>query len=229
MKKRINKYIAERGYASRREADKLIEEGKVYINKDKARLGDLVDDTDNITIAGRKTEDIKKHIYILLNKPVGFITTTDTTKKDNVINLVKHKERLFPVGRLDVRSSGLLLLTNDGDLTNKLIHPRYEHEKEYEVVVHKPLEERALKALASGVRLKDGVTLPAIVKQINAKKFSIILKEGRNRQIRRMCQALKYEVVYLTRTRMSSLKLGPLKKGEWRYLTAEEIKDLKNI
>lgn len=228
MPTRINKYLAEQGYCSRREADRLIAAGQVYLNDKPAKLGDVVDDGDTVRVFGRKKAKAPKQIYLLLNKPVGVITTTDRRKPDNVIDYVDFPERVFPVGRLDVKSSGLLLLTNDGTLANRLMHPRYEHEKEYVVTVDHPIGKLDIGRMQSGVNLDDGRTLPAKVRQLGPSKFAIILREGRNRQIRRMCETLGYEVKKLMRTRVANVKI-PMNfpPGKWRHLTEKEVRDLK--
>ena len=227
---RINKYIAEQGYCSRREADRLIEAGKVFINDKKAELGDRVAHGDSVRVEGRDKKTEPPKVYILLNKPVGLIVTTDTTKKDNVINYIDYPERIFPVGRLDVKSEGLLLLTNDGTLANRIMHPRYEHDKEYVIEVDRPMPRSDINKLQHGIELEDGVTAPAQVRQMEPTKFAIILKEGRNRQIRRMVEALDYEVVKLKRTRILTLKLvGSFPAGKWRQLTEKEVRDLKKM
>lgn len=225
---RLNKYLADHGYCSRREADRLIKARKVKVNGQIAELGERVDENkDHIEVEGRQQKDIPKPVYILLNKPVGIITTTDTRKPDNVISLINQKERLFPIGRLDVKTSGLLLLTNDGQLANRLTHPRFEHEKEYEVRVDKPISDKDLKHLEKGVQLADGMTAPARTKRLSENTFLLTLREGRNRQVRRMCDALHYETQRLKRIRMSSITLGPLKVGKFRHLTKEEVCTLK--
>lgn len=234
---RINKYLSDQGFCSRREADRLIASGKVRINGRVAKLGDQVEAKDEIVVIGHaKTDERPERVYILLHKPVGYITTTDRKAKDNVLDLVPSKARLFPVGRLDVASSGLLLLTNDGELANKLTHPRYEHEKEYEVRVEEPLgrsptgesiTDAELDKLARGVTLDDGPTLPAKIKRLATDRFTITIREGRNRQVRRMCAAIGHEVRTLKRIRLGSLELGELASGKWRELTAKEIKALR--
>ena len=164
----------------------------------------------------------------MLNKPAGVIVTTDQSKKDNVIDFINIQERVFPVGRLDVKSEGLLLLTNDGVLANRLMHPKYEHEKEYVVLVDRPLDMKDIKRLQTGVDLDDGITLPAKVRKMDDNRFAIILREGRNRQIRRMCEALGYRVEALTRTRILTLRMpSTYPVGNWRSLTESEIRELK--
>jgi 23S rRNA pseudouridine2604 synthase len=230
MKTRLNKLIADSGYCSRRQADRLISDGQVTINGRKAKLGETATDTDVVEINGQRIDSpAKKHTYLMLNKPVGFISTTDESKKDNVISFVGHDKRLFPVGRLDVASSGLLLLTDDGEMANRLSHPRYGHEKEYFVRTDQAIEEDQLKQLATGVFLDDGKTKPTIIEQTGKKDFVIILKEGRNRQVRRMCEAVGLETRGLKRIRTASLKLGSLKEGDVRNLTKSEVKTLRKI
>lgn len=225
---RINKYISQNGYCSRREADRLIEAGQVFINGKRAKLGDKVSDNDEIRVLGRAQKKQIKKIYIMLNKPVGVIVTTDRRKKDNVIDFIDLREYIFPVGRLDVESEGLLILTNDGTLTNRLTHPRYEHEKEYVVEVDHQIQMKDIKHLQNGVRLEDGMTLPAKVRQMDSHRFAIVLREGRNRQIRRMCEALDYRILSLKRTRILTLKMqSTYPSGKWRFLTESEVRDLK--
>lgn len=225
---RINKHLSENGYCSRREADRLIEAGRVFINGKKAKLGDQVTEKDTVRVEGRDKKRPPKKIYLLLNKPVGIIVTTDHRKKDNVIDFIGLNERVFPVGRLDVKSEGLLILTNDGVLANHLTHPRYEHEKEYVVEVDRALNIKDINKWQTGIQLEDGMTLPAKVRKMDRTRFAIILREGRNRQIRRMCEALGYNVVTLTRTRVLTLKM-PMSYpvGNWRYLTQSEVRAIK--
>jgi 23S rRNA pseudouridine2604 synthase len=164
----------------------------------------------------------------MLNKPVGMIVTTDETKRDNVISHIDCPERIFPVGRLDVKSEGLLLLTNDGVLANRIMHPRYDHDKEYVVKIDKDMPRKEIKVMQNGIKLEDGITLPAKVRQIDPRKFAIILTEGRNRQIRRMCEALGYNVTELKRTRIITLKMPTTyPSGNWRHLTESEVLTLK--
>ncbi len=227
---RINKYLSTHGYCSRREADRLIEKGKVFINDELATLGSKVNPGDDVRVEGRDRKKPPKKIYLLVNKPSGVIVTTDTRKKDNIIDLLDYPERIFPVGRLDVKTEGLLLLTNDGILSNRLMHPRYEHEKEYVVRVDRPIEKIDIGRWQNGVVLDDGRTLPSKVRQLGPYKFAIILREGRNRQIRRMCEALGYDVITLQRTRVGTLKI-PMSYpvGNWRHLTESEVRQLKKL
>lgn len=229
MQTRLNKFLAENGYCSRREADRLIEAGRVFVNGQQATLGVKVSQKDEIRVEGRDKRKPPEKIYLLLNKPRGIIVTTDRRKKNNVRDFVGCPERVFPVGRLDVQSEGLLILTNDDTLSHRLMHPRYEHEKEYVVEVDRSLDLQDIGALQHGILLEDGMTLPAKVRKLDTHRFAIILREGRNRQIRRMCSALGAEVVSLKRTRLLTLKM-PLSfpSGAWRHLSASEVRELKN-
>ncbi|MEA3225947.1 MAG: pseudouridine synthase [Planctomycetota bacterium] len=227
MPTRLNKFLAQRGYCSRRAADRLIEAGEVRINDRVAVLGDTVEPDDEVIVAGQVYLEQPEPIHIMLNKPVGFITTTDQNKPDNVISLVGLKERVFPVGRLDVESSGLLILTNDGELAERMTHPRYGHEKEYLVKIADEISEDGLTKLRQGVRLDGKRTLRARVKRVSPNRFSISIKEGRNRQIRRMCETIGCHVLALKRVRVHTLKLGRLSVGSWRPMTKEEIENLR--
>ncbi len=227
MATRINKFLSQRGYCSRREADKLIESGKVRINGRRARLGDSVERDDEVVIIGKEYLEKPDSVYIMLNKPIGVITTTDRSKQDNVIGFLGLKDRVFPVGRLDVESSGLLILTNDGALAQRLTHPKYGHEKEYEVKVAGEVTEDQLNKLRKGVRVGGKRTLPARIRRVGPNRFGIVIRQGRNRQIRKMCAAVGLHVLALKRTRVHTLKLGRLRIGQWRPLTREEIAQLK--
>jgi len=225
---RINKYLAESGYCSRREADRLIKAGQVFINDVPAKLGDRVGEDDKVNVEGRSKPQHNPPVYILFHKPVGVITTSDRSKENNIFDYIDFPKRIFPVGRLDVASSGLLLLTNDGPLANRLMHPRYEHEKEYVVTIDRPLEKLDLGKLQNGVKLDNGEkTLPAKVRKMKPNKFAIILKEGKNRQIRRMCTALGYEVTSLMRTRVLTLIMENVPVGKWRHLTQTEVRQMR--
>jgi len=227
----LNKFISSTGFCSRREADEYIEWELVTINGKLAKKGSRVKDGDEVKVDGRriKTKPHKKHIYILLNKPRGIVATTDTREPKNIINYIGHKERLFPVGRLDKMSEGLILLTNDGDIVNKILRAGNQHEKEYHVVVDKPLREDALDRMRKGVRILGQKTLPCKIEQIDNFAFKITLIQGLNRQIRRMCEQVGYEVRKLNRTRIMNIKTGKLKNGEWRYLTEEEVVQLLKL
>lgn len=227
---RLQKYLSQAGIASRRQSERLIVEGRVKINgKIKNTLGSTVDpQKDKVEIFGKIVRP-EKFVYIMLNKPVGVLSTCkkDKEKGHTILDLVKSEERLYPVGRLDKNSSGLLLLTNDGDLALKLTHPRYEHEKEYEVKIDKNLSKEDLKKLSQGIIIEGKKTLPAKIRKISSKKFKMILREGRKRQIRKMCDALGYQIKNLQRIRMGNLNLGELSVGQWRKLSNKEIDKLK--
>lgn len=224
---RINKYIGETGFCSRREADKIIEEGRVTINGELAHLGSKVEAGDKVCIDGKPIGKKRKHIYIALNKPVGITCTTERHIKGNIIDFVNHPERIFHIGRLDKDSQGLILLTNDGDIVNKILRAENNNEKEYIVTVNKPITSQFIDGMSKGVRILGTVTKPCKVTPINDRTFRIILTQGLNRQIRRMCQAFGYQVVKLKRIRIMNIKLGDLKIGQWRYLTTEELNELK--
>jgi len=229
MPTRINKFIAQNGYCSRREADRLIVDGDVVINGKLASLGDTVNPGDKVMVRGEEIETDIKRTYLMLNKPVGLICTTDESKPDNVVSYIDYEKRLFPVGRLDVASSGLLIMTDDGELANRLMHPRYEHEKEYKVRTMEVIEEQQLEKMATGVYLNDGKTRPSVIEQTDKREFLIAVKEGRNRQIRRMCEVVGLEVKSLERIRVANIELGSLKRGDIRSLTHSEVKTLKKI
>lgn len=226
---RLNKFLAQAGVVSRRKADDLIASGHVTVNGRVVGLGVKVSEADVVEIDGRVVGEREEQVYIALHKPVGFITSVDPRRKDTVRHLVDVPERVFPVGRLDVASSGLLLMTNDGGLSERITHPRYDHEKEYEVKVDRPMTDEFLDAMAAGVNLEDGKTKTARVETLGPDQFSIVLTEGRNRQIRRMCEALGWEVLKLKRVRVMNIRLGKLKSGTWRFLTREEIKKLREL
>ncbi len=224
MEQRLNKFISDSGYASRREADRLIEGGKVTINGRRATLGDKVCPSDKVRVNGNTIECDHNYVYIALNKPVGITSTTDPSDKTNVVDFIGYPTRIFHIGRLDKDSEGLLLLTNDGDIVNKILRAGNNHEKEYEVWVDKPLDNTFAERMSSGIRILGTTTKPCKVTQEGAKKFRIILTQGLNRQIRRMCEALGYEVTRLRRTRIMNIKLAPLSTGAWRELEPRELK-----
>lgn len=223
---RLNKYIASSGLCSRREADALIEAGKVTINGSVAVQGSKVNEGDVVLVSGKKITPEDSMIYIAFNKPLGITCTTDTRDPSNIIDYIHFKERIFPVGRLDKNSSGLILLTNDGSIVNKLLRAENGHEKEYVVTVNRPYDEAFLKQMASGVPVLGQLTLPCELYPVNGKTFRIILQQGLNRQIRRMCEYLGYKVIKLKRIRFMNIRLGDLESGKWRYLTSEEKKQL---
>ncbi|MFP3390846.1 23S rRNA pseudouridine(2604) synthase RluF [Brevibacillus sp. SIMBA_040] len=224
---RINKFISETGICSRREADKLIDAGRVTINGMKAELGSTVQDGDDVRIDGKALGTKKKDVYIALNKPVGITCTTELHVKGNIIDFVNHSERIFPIGRLDKDSQGLILLTNNGDIVNKILRAEHNHEKEYIVTVDKPITANFLHGMANGVRILGTVTKQCKVTKVSDRVFTIILTQGLNRQIRRMCQAFGYQVRQLQRVRIMNITLGNLKIGQWRNLTSKELSDLE--
>ena len=224
---RLNKYISDSGYCSRREADELIEMGLVTVNMKRGNPGDEIGDTDEVRIDGARLKNKKVFpIYIALNKATGVTSTTDTSDKSNIIDYVNHPKRIFPIGRLDKDSEGLILLTNDGDIVNKILRSENNHEKEYIVSVDKPLDDTFIRKMSGGLVILGVKTKPCKVKQIGTNKFNIILTQGLNRQIRRMCEALGYRVKSLKRVRIMHIKLDGLKKGQWRNLTIEETEQL---
>src|SRR6202453_2557770 len=223
---RLNKYISETGVCSRREADKWIEAGRVTLNGAPATLGHKVSQGDEVRIDGNLVGAKKKAIYIALNKPVGVTCTTEAHVEDNIVQFVGHSERIFPVGRLDKDSEGLILLTNDGDIVNEILRSENEHEKEYLVRVNRPITDLSLAMLASGVKIMGVMTKPCKVGRTGRDGFRMILTQGLNRQIRRMCSALGYRVEGLRRVRIINIDLGSLPTGEWRYLSDAEIAGL---
>ena len=227
MEERLNAYIAKRSRWSRRAIDALIENQQVIVNGRMATLGQKVSDTDAITVNGEPiTSNRELPTYYMLNKPIGWITTT-ADSQDNVMAILPPAPRVYPVGRLDVASSGLLLLTNDGELAIRLTHPRYQHEKEYEVTVAEPISDADLEQFRNGMLLAGEFTLPAKVKRLTQTTFRIAVRQGRNRQIRRMCEARGHTVVSLRRTRIVSLLLANLPVGQWRSLTKDEVHHLR--
>ena len=223
---RINKFLAETGIVSRRGADKWIEEGRVTINGELATVGSKVEDGDIVCVDGKPVQKEEQLVYIALNKPVGITSTTERHIEGNVVDFVNHPLRIFHIGRLDKESEGLLLLTNDGDIVNEILRAENHHEKEYVVQVDKPLTDQFLKKMASGVEILDTKTLPCKVEKVSSHVFKIILEQGLNRQIRRMCSALGYSVRRLQRIRIMNIHLGNLKVGQWRDLTEKEQKEL---
>lgn len=223
---RLNKYIASSGLCSRREADTLIESGKVTINGIVAVQGSKVLDGDVVEVNGRKVTPEDDMVYIAFNKPLGITCTTDTRDPSNIIDYIGFDERIFPVGRLDKNSSGLILLTNDGSIVNKLLRAENGHEKEYLVTVNRPYDKNFIKSMESGVPVLGQLTLPCRIKSAGDRSFKIILHQGLNRQIRRMCEYLGYKVTKLKRIRFMNIMLGDLETGKWRYLTSAEKKEL---
>lgn len=225
---RINKAISDSGYCSRREADVLIENGRVTVNGEKAVLGTRVTPEDEICVDGKLIKENEAEIYIVLNKPVGITCTTDLRVEGNVVDFVKHPERIFPVGRLDKPSEGLLLMTNNGNIVNKILRAGNAHEKEYIVRVNRPITPEFIRRMGSGIPILDTVTKRCEVEQLSRFEFRIVLVQGLNRQIRRMCEFLDYEVVALKRVRLMNLHLGDLQTGRWRNLSDKELKTLKD-
>ncbi|WP_312114917.1 23S rRNA pseudouridine(2604) synthase RluF [Brevibacillus reuszeri] len=224
---RINKFISETGICSRREADKLVDAGRVTINGMKAELGSTAEPGDDVRIDGKPLGTKKNDVYIALNKPVGITCTTELHVKGNIVDFVNHSERIFPIGRLDKDSQGLILLTNNGDIVNKILRAENNHEKEYIVTVDKPITANFLHGMANGVRILGTVTKQCKVTKVSDRVFTIILTQGLNRQIRRMCQAFGYQVRQLQRVRIMNISLGNLKIGQWRNLTSKELSDLE--
>ncbi len=228
---RINKYLSEIGFCSRRKADALIEQGSITVNGEKPELGTKVDDSDEIKVNGKVVVSQKqKNIYLAFNKPIGIVCTTDTKReKNNIIDFINYPQRIFPIGRLDKPSEGLILLTNDGDIVNKILRAGNYHEKEYVVTVDKPITVDFINEISNGVPILDTVTRKCKVEKINSKTFKIILTQGLNRQIRRMCEYLGYSVIKLKRVRIMNIKIDNIPIGEWRELTDAEIKEMNKL
>ena len=226
---RLNKFISSTGLCSRREADKLIENGRVLVNGVRATVGTKVNMSDQVVVDGKNLNTQAKPIYIALNKPVGITCTTEKKVKDNIISFMHYPKRIFPIGRLDKDSEGLIFLTNDGDIVNKILRAGNNHEKEYLVTVNKPITSDFIAKMGDGVPVLDTITKKCAVKKIGTHIFNIVLTEGMNRQIRRMCEFFGYDVVRLQRVRIMNIKLGKLTIGEWRYLTNEEIQVINRL
>ncbi|MBT3442207.1 MAG: 23S rRNA pseudouridine(2604) synthase RluF [Flavobacteriaceae bacterium] len=227
---RINKFLSQAGFCSRREADQYIIDGRVTINGTIAVIGSKINLDDDISVDGERIS--KKHIkklYLMLNKPKGIVCTTDSgVEKSNIIDFINHPQRIFPIGRLDKTSEGLIFLTNDGDIVNKILRAKNKHEKEYHVTVNKPINSEFIKKMSSGVPILNTVTRRCKVKYVKEYEFKIILTQGLNRQIRRMCEHLGYRVKKLKRIRIMNIELD-ISIGEWRYFTTEELSDLKSL
>jgi 23S rRNA pseudouridine2604 synthase len=230
QKTRINKYLSEVGYCSRRKADELIEKGRITINGKVPEMGTKIDANDEIRVDGKLITDKEKEpIYIAFNKPVGIVTTTDQKReKDNIIDFINFPSRIFPIGRLDKPSEGLIFLTDDDYIVNKILRAGNYHEKEYEVTVNKPVTDEFLSGMSNGVPILDTVTRKCRVKKISKHKFKIILTQGLNRQIRRMCEYFDYKVVKLKRVRIMNVNLD-VPVGKWRYLSEEEVTQLHKM
>jgi 23S rRNA pseudouridine2604 synthase len=226
----LNKYISATGFCSRREADKLIEQARVTINGELVLTSARVMAGDRVEIDGEPIKtSVKRPIYIACNKPVGITSTTDVTDRTNIISFINHSKRIFPIGRLDKDSDGLIFLTNDGDIVNKILRASNNHEKEYIVNVDKAVTPEFIKQMASGIPMLGTTTKKCFVRQEGSRRFRIILTQGLNRQIRRMCEYLDYRVVTLTRVRIMNVELGNLQAGKWRYFTPAEINKLNEL
>ena len=231
MATRINKYLSEVGFCSRRAADKLIEDGKVTINGEITEIGSKVEEGDQVEVEGQKiiNPTKQKNIYLAFNKPIGIVCTTDRrVEPDNVIDFIKYPKRIFPIGRLDKPSEGLIFLTNDGEIVNKILRARNNHEKEYIVSVNRPINNDFIQSMSNGVEILDTITKNCFVKQLGQKKFKIILTQGLNRQIRRMCESLGYRVRSLKRVRIMNIKLD-VPTGKYREFTKEELIELNRL
>lgn len=227
---RVNKYLSSLGICSRRDADQMVENGRVKINGELAVNGSRVLANDKVTVDNKPVGARKpRKVYIALNKPVGIVSTTDSRERDNIVDFMDYPERIFPIGRLDKDSDGLILLTNDGDIVNYLLRARYHHEKEYEVTVNKKITDEFLKGMSEPVPILGTMTEPSKIRKIDDYRFRIILTQGLNRQIRRMCEYFDYDVVRLTRWRIMNVTLGNLRAGEWRYVTAKEMEQLRGL
>ena len=227
---RLNKYLSEIGHCSRRAADKLIDAGRIQVNGQKVVMGQKVSSSDRIEIDGILVENLKERkVYLAFNKPVGIVCTTDTrVEKDNIIDYINYASRIFPVGRLDKPSEGLILLTNDGDIVNKILRARNNHEKEYIVTVNRPVTAEFIEQMSSGLPVLDTITRKCEVEQIHKKQFIIVLTQGLNRQIRRMCEYLDYRVIKLKRIRIMNIELN-LGVGKYRDLTKKELGELNRL
>lgn len=224
---RINKYISDSGYCSRREADKLIEQGSVTINGKRASIGSQVLAGQEVKVYGETVTCNTQPVFIAYNKPIGIVSTTDLDEPNNIIDAVGHDERIFPIGRLDKDSQGLIILTNEGDMVNKMLRVDNNHEKEYHVTVDKLINEDFVKKMQGGVPILGVVTRKCEVVKTGTHSFNIVLRQGLNRQIRRMCEYLGYNVVRLERIRIMHIKLGNIKVGQWRNITKEELEILR--
>ena len=226
---RLNKAISDTGYCSRRAADKIIEEGRVLLNGKIGVLGDKASINDEIVIDGKLLVRESKLIYIAFNKPVGITCTTERDIEGNIIDFINHKERIFPIGRLDKPSEGLIFLTNDGDIVNKILRAGNNHEKEYAVMVHKPITQDFIDQMSNGIPILNTVTQKCHVEQESEFVFKIILTQGLNRQIRRMCDYLGYKVYRLKRLRIMNITLDGIAPGKWRDLTSKELSEINNL
>ena len=227
--RRINKYISDSGLCSRREADKLVEAGRVVLNGEKAEMGSKVSIDDEVLVDGKLIEVEKSRIYLAFNKPTGVTCTTDLKDEDNIIDFIDYNERIFPIGRLDKMSEGLIFLTNDGDIVNKILRAGNLHEKEYVVKIDKVVTEDFVKMMSGGIKILGKKTKPCKVERKSNHSFRITLTQGLNRQIRRMCEALGARVLKLKRVRIMNVQLEGIKCGGWRYLTDEEVAEIMKV
>ncbi|MDX1829822.1 MAG: 23S rRNA pseudouridine(2604) synthase RluF [Lutibacter sp.] len=225
----LNKYISSTGICSRREAEKLIISGQVTINGKPTQLGNRVFEGDEVKINGELLKTKPKTLYIAFNKPIGIVCTTDSKEKNNIIDFINHPQRLFPIGRLDKPSEGLIFLTNDGDIVNKILRAGNNHQKEYIVTVDKQITDSFINKMSNGIPILGTVTKKCSVEKINNNTFKIVLTQGLNRQIRRMCEYLNYNVTKLKRTRIMNVNLGKLKVGQWRELSSEELNQINTM
>ena len=228
---RINRYISSSGFCSRREADRLIAAGQVTLNGQAAQLGDIVGSKDIVKVDGRRIKPLHddRMVYLAFNKPIGITSTTDSRRKDNIIDYIGYPERVFPIGRLDRMSEGLILLTNDGSMVNPILRAEHKNEKEYEVKVNKKISDEELMTLQNGIPVLGQITNFSKTKRRGENEFNIILTQGLNRQIRRMCKYLGFEVVSLRRIRIMHINIGNLPVGTWRHLTKKEVEELHRL
>ena len=224
---RINKYISSCGFCSRRQADRYLEEGRVTIDGETAGVGDRVEPGQTVCVDGTKIRINQEKIVIAFHKPAGVVCTSSKKDKDNIIDYLHFDQRIYTVGRRDKESTGLILLTNDGELTDRILRGRNGHEKEYEVTVNKPISQEVIRAMEQGVPILDTMTKPCRIRKLGERKFRMILTQGLNRQIRRMCEYFGYRVLTLKRVRIMNIELGQLPEGEWRYLTPKEREKLE--
>ena len=226
---RVNKYLSEIGYCSRRAADKLIEQGKLTVNGKVPPIGEKISEEDEIRVDGKIVHSTKKKVYLAFNKPVGIVCTTDSKERKNIVKYINYPERLFPIGRLDKPSEGLIFLTNDGDIVNKILRAGNNHQKEYHVTVDRLITDGFIKKMANGIPILGTITQKCTVEKISNYQFKIVLTQGLNRQIRRMCEYLSYEVTKLQRTRIMNVSLSGLAYGDWRELSLKEIDTINQL
>lgn len=228
---RLNKFIASAGYCSRRQADRLIEAGKVLLNGNKAELGAKVSSRDEVIVEGKLLDAQKEDdlVYLAFNKPQGVVCTANPEVKDNIIDFINYPVRIFTIGRLDKNSEGLILLSNDGSIFNKIVRAEHDNEKEYLVELNKEYDQKFIERMEKGVEILDRVTNPTKISPVNKTTFKLVLTQGLNRQIRRMCDALGYKVIFLRRLRIMNINLGNLAIGSYRHLSQKELRDLFDL